>query len=283
MTQVQQPVMTKKSTNSPTGPDRLKAFEDNWQTAMGAWFPGERVVLRGKNIFTELNNYSWMEFIVYAVTGEHHPKFAKVIEGLSLLSTSYPDPRLWNNRIAALAGTARSTGALALSAGIAASEATVYGLKPIKGALDFLYRASEKKDQGITIESIVKEELKANRCVSGYGRPLTNIDERIAPALRFLAKINADDGKYLQLAFEVEEYLKGSRYKYRMNIAALNAATVADLGITVDEYYYTSTLAFIGGIIPCHLDTKNKPEGMFYPLSVNRIHSIATPERTWIK
>ena len=273
--------MTEKDADTPTGPERLKAFEDNWQTAMGAWFPGERVVLRGKNIFTELNNYSWMEFIVYAITGVHNPKFAKIIEGLSLLSTSYPDPRLWNNRIAALAGTARSTGALALSAGIAASEATVYGLKPIQGALDFLYRASEKKNQGITIEAIVKEELKAQRCVSGYGRPLTNTDERIAPALHFLAKIDADKGKYLQLAFEVEEYLKGSRYKYRMNIAAVNAATVADLGISVEDYYYTSTLAFIGGILPCHLDAKNKPEGMFYPLGINRINSTASPERTW--
>ena len=273
--------MIEVPTKTPPGPERLKAYEDNWQTEMGAWFPGERVVLRGKDVFSELNDCSWMEYIVYAVTGKENPKLAKIIEGLSLLSTSYPDPRLWNNRIAALAGTARSTGALALAAGIAASEATIYGLKPIKGALDFLYRAAEKKHSGIAIEIIVKEELKANRCVSGYGRPLTNVDERIAPALQFLTKVEADNGAYLKLAFEIEDYLKSSRYKYRMNIAALNAATVADLGVTVDEYYYTSTLAFIGGILPCHLDAQGKPEGMFYPLSVDRINSIATPTRIW--
>ncbi|MBQ0719666.1 MAG: hypothetical protein KBT88_05160 [Gammaproteobacteria bacterium] len=273
--------MTEQETNTLTGPELLKAYEDNWQTAMGAWFPGERVVLRGKDVFTELNDCSWMEYIVYAVTGKKNPKLAKIIEGLSLLSTSYPDPRLWNNRIAALAGTSRSTGALALSAGIAASEATIYGLKPIIGALDFLYRAVEKKSTGISIEAIVKEELKANRCISGYGRPLTNVDERIAPALRFLSTIEADDGDFLKLAFEIENYLKGSRYKYRMNIAAISAATAADLGVTVDEYYYTNTLAFIGGILPCHLDAKNKPEGTFYPLAVDRINSTATANRTW--
>ena len=273
--------MIEKETNTPSGPERLAAYEDNWQTAMGAWFPGERVVLRGKDVFSELNDYSWMEYIVYAVTGKKNPVLAKIIESLSLLSTSYPDPRLWNNRIAALAGTSRSTGALALSAGIAASEATIYGLKPIKGALDFLYRASEKKNKGISIKAIVKEELKINRCISGYGRPLTNVDERIAPALRFLSKIEADDGDFINLAFEIERYLKDSRYKYRMNIAALNAATVADLGVTVDEYYYTSTLAFIGGILPCHLDAQSKPEGMFYPLRVDRINSTATAKRIW--
>ena len=60
MTQMQETVMTEKSTGSPIGPERLKAFEDNWQTAMGAWFPGERVVLRGQGVFTEINECSWM-------------------------------------------------------------------------------------------------------------------------------------------------------------------------------------------------------------------------------
>lgn len=274
--------MTEQKENPLTGPERLKAYEDNWQTDMGAWFPGERVVLRGKDVFTELNEYSWMEYIVYAITGKSNPKLATIIEGLSLLSTSYPDPRLWNNRIAALAGTARSTGALALSAGIAASEASIYGLRPIKGALDFLYRASDKKKDGTSIEAIVKEELRINRCISGYGRPLVNADERIAPALHFLKSIEADRGEFLKLAFEIEDFLKSTRYKYRMNIAALNAATVADIGMTPDEYYYTSTLAFIGGILPCHLDTQSKPEGMFYPLPVGRIKSTSTSERIWV-
>ncbi|MDF1831464.1 MAG: hypothetical protein P1U52_03885 [Porticoccaceae bacterium] len=273
--------MTEKSTNLTNGPERLKFFEDNWQTEMGAWFPGERVVLRGKDVFTELNECSWMEYIVYAITGKNNPKLATIIEGLSLLSTSYPDPRLWNNRIAALAGTARSTGALALAAGIAVSEATIYGLRPIKGALDFLYRASDQKDHGIPIEEIVKDELKANRSVSGYGRPLINADERIAPAMRFLKSIKADSGKFVKLAFEIEDYLKNTRYKYQMNIAALNAATVADLGVSLNEYYYTSTLAFIGGILPCHLDAQTKPEGTFFPLSVDRIKSMPCANREW--
>ncbi len=274
--------MNTQNNTSLTGPELLSHYEDNWQTAMGAWFPAERVVLRGKDLFTELNDYSWMEYILFAVTGKHNPRLAKIIEGLSLLTTSYPDPRLWNNRIAALAGTTRSTGALAVSAGVAASEATIYGLKPIKGALNFLYQAAEKKKQGISIEAIVKEELKAKRCISGYGRPLTDEDERIAPGLRFLAKMDADKGEYLKLAFEIEDYLKGTRYKFKMNIAAFNAATAADAGMTADEYYHTSTIAFIGGILPSHLSTLSKPEGTFYPLSVDRINSTSATKRSWV-
>ncbi len=273
--------MTEKSTNLTNGPERLKFFEDNWQTEMGAWFPGERVVLRGKDVFTELNECSWMEYLVYAVTGKESPKLAKIIEGLWLLSTSFPDPRLWNNRVAALAGSARSTGVLAVSAGIAISEATVYGLKPIKGALDFLYRASEKKDSGATIESIVKEELKNYRNVSGYGRPLTNADERIQPVVTFLKSMESHKGKFVKLAFEIEDFFKNTRYKYRMNIAALNAATAADFGLTANEYYYMTTMAFTAGMFPCYIDAKTQTEGMFFPLKVERINSKSFATRTW--
>lgn len=273
--------MTEKSTNLTNGPERLKFFEDNWQTEMGAWFPGERVVLRGKDVFTELNECSWMEYLVYAVTGKQSPKLAKVIEGLWLLSTSFPDPRLWNNRVAALAGSVRSTGVLAVSAGIAISEATVYGLKPIKGALDFLYRASEKKDSGATIETIVKEELKNYRNVSGYGRPLTNADERIQPVVTFLKSMESHEGKFVKLAFEIEDFFKNTRYKYRMNIAALNAATAADFGLTANEYYYMTTMAFTAGMFPCYIDAKTQTEGMFFPLKVERINSKSFATRTW--
>lgn len=275
--------MTEKSTSSLSGPELLRFFEDNWQTEMGAWFPGERVVLRGKDIFTELNECSWMEYLVYAITGKNSPKLAKIIEGLWLLSTSFPDPRLWNNRVAALSGSTRSTGVLAISAGIAISEATVYGLKPIKGALDFLYRAYEKKDKGASIEAIVKEELRTYRNVSGYGRPLTNVDERISPVLNFLKSMESDQGKFVLLAFEIEDYFKRSHYKYRINIAALNAAVAADFSLTANEYYYMTTMAFTAGMFPCYIDSRTQPEGMFFPLSVGRIKSIPCTTRKWIQ
>ncbi len=265
-------MMIEKKSGTLTGPERLKTYEDNWQTEMGAWFPGERVVLRGKDVFSELNNYSWMEYLYYSVTGVHSPKHARIIEGMWTLSSSFPDPRLWNNRIAALAGTTGSTGVLSMSAGIAASEATIYGLKPIKGAIDFFYRAAKQKNEGASIETIVKMELKTNRSVSGYGRPLVDEDERIAPVLKFLAQQDADKGPFLDLAFEVDNYLKNSRYRFKLNIAGLNAATAADANVTADEYYYMSTLAFSAGMLPCYIDSVNQPTGCFFPLAVDRIN-----------
>jgi|AZII01.1.fsa_nt_gi hypothetical protein len=274
--------MTKKIINIESGPERLKSFEDNWQTEMGAWFPGERVVLRGKDVFTELSQCSWMEYFIYGLTGKTSTKLARLVEGIWLISTSFPDPRLWNNRVAALAGTCRSTGVLATAAGVGVSEATIYGLKPIKGSIDFLYRATKKLEEGKPLEKIIRNELKTYRTVYGYGRPLTSADERVKPLMDFADSIGMGDGPYTKLAFEIEKWFKASRLKYQINIAAVAAGLLADCGVLPEEEYYYATLSFVGGIYPCYIDSLDKPEGAFMPLNTKRIRYVGTNEtRSW--
>ena len=275
--------MTDKSTSSLNGPERLKAFEDNWQTEMGAWFPGERVVLRGKDVFAELSNQGWMEFLFYAVTGRNSPIAARIIEGIWLISSSYPDPRLWNNRIAALGGTSRTTAALALAAGNAASEATLYGLRTSRGAFDFLKRANKKLDAGMPLDTIIKKELKKYRAIYGYGRPLVNVDERIAPLIKFVKSVGAKESKYISLALSINDYFQASRYKFQINISAIAAAVAADFGLSIEEFYHLAALSFVGGIFPCYIDSREKPEGAFFPLAVDRINSSPRQvKRLWI-
>jgi hypothetical protein len=138
---------------------KLEEYEDNWQTSMGGLMPDGRVLLRGKNIFADLSEDRWMEFLLFAVTGRKDSNLARLIEAIWVICTSFPDPRIWNNRVSALAGTARSTGALAAAASVAVTEATIYGLKPIKGATDFFYRLGSSIEKGHSLESQVKAEL----------------------------------------------------------------------------------------------------------------------------
>lgn len=263
------------------GPDLLTQYEDNWVTAMGAWFAGERVVLRGKDLLNDVAQRPWMELFVYGITGRESSTLARLIEGIWAISCSYPEPRIWNNRVAALAGTTRSTGVLAVSAAVAVTEATLYGLRPIKGAMDFFYRADQKVRAGAKLDDVVKEELRKHRVVSGFGRPIVSADERIAPLLRFAKTLNADGGHYVQLAFQIHEILKNSRYKYQINVAALAAAILADQDLSTDELYQLATLAFAAGMFPCHIDARAKPEGSFFPLRTNRIDYRGAPERRW--
>ena len=267
--------------NATNGPEMLAQYEDNWVTAMGAWFPEGRVVLRGRDVLHDLGHRRWMELFVYGITGRESSVLARLIEGIWAISCSYPEPRIWNNRVAALAGTARSTGVLAVSSAVAVTEATLYGLRPIKGAMDFFYRADQKIRAGAELNDVVKEELRRHRVVSGFGRPIVSADERIAPLLRFAKTLGADSGHYVQLAFQVHEILKNSRYKYQINVAALAAAILADQGLSTDDLYHLATLAFVAGMFPCHIDARAKPEGSFFPLRTSRIDYRGAPERRW--
>ena len=251
---------------------KLEKFEDNWQTRIGGWSLEGKVVLRGKDIFTELNRRPWMEYLLYAVTGRESPKIARLLEGMWVICTSFPDPRIWNNRVSALAGTARSTGALAAGATVAVTEATVYGLKPIKGATDFLYRAERLQREGQDIEQIVQAELKQFRSVYGYGRPIADRDERIVPMMEFARSIDCGNGKFVKLAFEIGDYLSGTRLRYKINIAAVCAALLADEGLSPMDFYHMATLAFTAGAMPCFIDAQDQQEGGFFPLRTTRLN-----------
>ncbi len=264
------------------GEQTLLDNEDRWVTGMGAWFPGERVVFRGKDLFNELNGISWMGLLLYGITGRSFDdKQLRLFEGIWTICTSYPDPRLWNNRIAALAGTARSTAALAIGAATMASEASIYGGRPVVRSIDFLFRARELLQRGADLQDVVATELKSCRGIAGYGRPLINADERIKPMLALAEELGFGSGAYVKLAFDIERVLLQGRWRFKMNIAALLAALAADQGLTRQAYYHFMVLCFSAGMFPCYADALNKPEGAFFPFRCDRIDYKGCSRRKW--
>ena len=260
----------------------LKDFEDHWVTDVGAWFAGERVVFRGKDLFNDLKELSWMGLLLYGITGRFFDKKQlRLFEGIWRISSSYPDPRLWNNRITSLAATTRSTGNLGISAAIAVSEAGIYGQKPLIRAIDFLYRVKQKLDQDIKLIKVVKNELRQHRGIFGFGRPLVRVDERIKPLMELVRELGFDQGCYVNLVFQVENILKEGRWRLSMNIAALDAALAADQGLSPQEFYQFMVLCFTAGMMPCYQDALNKPAGTFFPLSCNRLNYHGSDKRKW--
>ena len=266
------------------GPKTLLDCEDNWETRLGAWFPGERVVLRGKDLFQELGDSSWMGLLLYAITGrEFNDQQIRLFDGMWLLCSSYPDPRLWNNRVAALAGTVRSTSVLGVSAAIAVSEASIYGRRPDVRCIDFLYRTRQRLESGETLESIVRSELKKHKAIFGYGRPIVRTDERIAPLMSLVEQLGFADGYFIKLVFEIEKVLLAGRWRMQMNIAAVAAGLAADQELSTHEYYRFSILCFSAGATACNIDASSKPQGSFFPLRCQRIRYQGNPARSWDK
>ncbi|MFO1349940.1 MAG: hypothetical protein U1F68_04355 [Gammaproteobacteria bacterium] len=264
------------------GPKPLLEHEDRWVTRMGAWFSGERVVFRGKDLFHELKELRWMGLLLYGITGRmFNDQQLRLFEGIWTLCTSYPDPRIWNNRVTALAGTARSTAALAIGAATAVSEASIYGRRPDIRAIDFLLRTQQKLNQGADLGELIEAELKKYRGILGYGRPIVRKDERIAPLLALARETGLADGPYVKLAFAVERILLEGRWRLHMNVAILTAALAADQGLSRQEYYHYSVISFSAGLLPCYIDALNKPEGVFFPLRCDRIAYQGKADRVW--
>lgn len=264
------------------GPAKLLDCEDRWVTGMGAWFPAGRAVFCGKDLFHELNDLPWMGLRLYGITGRiPAEKQIRLFDGMWTLCTSYPDPRLWNNRVAALAGSARSTAGMALGAANAVSEASIYGRRPGIRAIDFLLRTKKQMDEGAVLTDIIAMELKKYKRMYGYGRPVTDKDERIEPLLKLARSLGFSDGPYVKLAFAVEEILLNNYKQLHMNIAVLLAALAADQGLAPYEYYRFMALSFSAGMTACHVDAMDKPEGAFFPLRCERVAYSGKSRRTW--
>jgi len=265
------------------GPLLLEQYVDRLCTSAGAFFPGERVVFRGKDLHKLLEDMNWLELYLFSITGRKlTSQQVNMVQALWSY-TSYPDARIWNNRVAALAGTARSTGTLGIAAALAVSEAKIYGRGIDLRACEFLTRAKIQVDEGADLKEIVQTELNKKRSIAGYGRPLVAADERISPVMALVQKMGLGNGLHLKLAFDVEKILHEGRWRLRLNYAALAAALCADMGMSPIEYYFASIMAFLAGMPPCYLDALDKPEGSLFPLPCRMISYEGVESRRWRK
>jgi hypothetical protein len=195
--------------------------------------------------------------------------------------TSYPDARIWNNRVAALAGSARSTGTLGVAAALAVSEASIYGRGIDIRAIDFLIRARQNALSGHDLAEFICQELETHRSIAGYGRPIISGDERIEPTMELARTLGLASGPHVQLAFEIEQVLISGRWRLHMNYGALAAALGADLGLSSREYHLFMFPAFLAGMLPCFIEAAERPEGTLFPVPCTHVSYKGVSKRSW--
>ena len=266
---------------SARGPALLQENVGVLKSRMGTFYPGSHVIFRGHDLHKDLKDMDWVELYVFGITGRRFTR-----EQLRLLHsiwtyTSYPDVRLWNNRVAGLAGSSRSTGTLGLAAALAVSEASIYGGGIFTRVINFFIRTQRRLEDGGDLTDFIREELDAHRSIGGYGRPLINGDERIQPLLTLAQSLSLDQGPYLRLAFAVEKILLAGRWRMKMNYAGLAVALVADIGFSPRECYLFSLPTFLAGMMPCFIEASDRAEGTLYPLACSDILYEGQPPRNW--
>jgi hypothetical protein len=265
-----------------SGPELLHENVGKVRSRVGGCVVGSHALMRDKNLHTDLADARWLDVFLLGVTGR---RFAP--EELHLLDTmwaytSYPDARIWNNRVAALAGSARSTANLGVSAALAVSEGSIFGRGVDIRAIDFLIRTRRELDAGADLETCVRRELAERRSLAGYGRPVVNRrDERLEPILKVARSLGLGDGPHVRLAHDIERFLLDSRLRMAMNYAAIAAALAADLGLSTRDYYLYGFAAFLAGMPPCYLDASERPAGTFLPLPCGAVAYLGVAKRAW--
>lgn len=266
---------------SEDGLATLKKYVGPLKSRMGGFIPGEVAVFRGYDLHKDLKDCEWLDLYMFGITGRRFSSAQLRMLNALWVYTSYPDPRLWNNRVAALAGSTRSSGTLGVAAALAVSEASIYGRGVDIRAFDFLRRTRRTLEEGGRLADCVAQEIEAFRGIAGYGRPLTSKDERMAPTLALARSLGLDDGPHVRLAFAIEKYLLAGRWRWRVNYAALAAALVADMDISTREYHLVAFPTFLAGMQPCFIEAAERPEGATFPLSCDDVVYEGKPRRSW--
>lgn len=263
------------------GPELLRANVGRIRTRMGACFVGSHAVFRGHDLHAELGDLEWTALYLLGITGRRFTDAQVRLLQALWVYTSYPDACIWNNRVAALAGTTRSTGNLGVSAALALSEGAIYGRGIDIRAIDFLIRTRAHLEGGGALEPWVREELERRRSLAGYGRPVAQGDERIQPFLRLAESLGLGGGPYMALAFRIERALLDARLRLHINYGAVAAAAGADQGLSPREYYLFTYPTFLAGMIPCYVEAAERPEGTVLPLPCAAVACQGAPRRPW--
>ncbi|TFW02376.1 citryl-CoA lyase [Oxalobacteraceae bacterium OM1] len=258
-----------------------QALADNvgiLKTRMGAFFAGSRAVFRGHDLHAELRDMDWVELYLFGITGRRFtPQQLELLHGI-LVYTSYPDARIWNNRVAALAGTARTTPGLGITAAMAVSEASIYGGQPGVKSFNFFLRVQRHVAAGGDLAEFVAKEGR----IYGFGRPTPETyDERI-PWLKALAeKLGLADGPHFRIALAVEKMLTARHGHLHMNYAAITASLCADMGFSIFEFQVFRVPLFMAGMPPCYIEAVQKPEGATFPVPCSGVRYEGAARRRW--
>jgi len=238
-------------------------------------------VFRGHDLHKDLWPIGWFDLYVFGITGRRLPAEQLQVLEAGWTLTSYPDARIWNNRVAALAGTTRSTPCLAQSAAQAVSEAMIYGRRNEFRAAAFYLRTHREMQAGATLDECIQRHLKVHGHVSGYGRPLASGDERIPPLMAFAKSLGVGDGPHVTLAFEVDRYFKERGRPLSLNYGGLVAAFAAEFGFSPRECNQFNFNTFLGGMAPCYTEAVEKPPGMVFPTACEDIAYEGVGKRAW--
>ncbi len=254
---------------------------DQWEQARGkviskkgGWRIGDGVKSHGFDLLREfVGNYSYMQLVILNATGKMPSKeLATWVEAV-YCCLSWPDPRIWCNRIGALGATVDTTVVSAVSAGLMAADSKYYGMGTLPEGVEFIQRAKKFVDEGGDVEGFVDCELKkyaGKPFFMGYARPLAKGDERIDAMEAVALELGFKSGVHMDIAKKIESTLH-KRFDETMNINGYMSAFLSDQSYSPDDVYNIFSVLVFSGVVACYVDESSKAKKSFSCLRVEDI------------
>ncbi len=243
-------------------------------TRKGGWIIGEAVHNHGFSMMDDLvGKTSWFQVLHLNVIGRlPERRLADWIEAV-FICLSWPDARIWCNQIGSLAGTMRASSVAGVTAGILATDSTMYGAAPLLAGVEFIRKALEKKKEGLSVEAIIREHQRRPNSlptIMGYVRPIATGDERIEAMKRVTSDLGFGTGEHLALALEIEEVML-KKFNEGMNINGYMSGFLSDQGYSSIEVYRIFSTIVSSGVHACYAEAADHPPESFFPLQCQDI------------
>jgi len=273
---------TNKQTDTSYWDERRGLF----RTSKGGWIIGEAVYNHGYSMMDDLVGHkTFFQVLVLNVTGRLAEKnLADWLEA-SFICLSWPDPRIWCNKVGTLAGTMQCSPAAAVSVGILAADSRMYASGALVAGAEFIIEAVEKKKAGLSVEEIVNAELekKAKRSaakpvIMGYARPIATGDERVIAMERVTKTLGFEIGEHLSLAYEIDSYLQNN-YKESINMLGYCVAFMVDQAFCNKEITRLFSTWVNSGVHACYAEARDRAPESFLPLRCDDIEYQGKIER----
>ncbi len=248
----------------------------------GGWTVGKGITTHGYNLLGEIHGKcSMFQVMIMNITGIlPERRLADLVEGL-FISLSWPDPRIWCNKMGVFSALTGSSITSAIATGGLAGDSKMYGPgtgQSIGPFFDLAYRSIV--ENGETIESFIEGNCykHGKLFAPGFARPLAKGDERI-PAMRKLAlDLGFESGPLENMVNEMESYLE-KKSGEGLNLSGYFTAFMMDQGYSIDEIIGIAAFSVTGGVYASYFEYVNQPPNAFLTLRIDDIEYVGKKAR----
>ncbi|MES2662683.1 MAG: hypothetical protein V4629_05200 [Pseudomonadota bacterium] len=249
----------------------------------GGWKVGKGVTSHNYSLFDDLiGKVSYYQMLILQVTGTlPDTKLATWFDAVAI-SLSYPDVRIWTNTIGALGGTARTSSAAGITAGILAADSKMYGVGSLNSIIPFITKLKQSNEK-LGFSSLVKisEEIKTKSKIfpiaaPGFVKPLIKGDERVPALLKLSTDLDFSVKSHLGAALEFEKIIF-EKYGEQLNLGGYIVAFMLDYQFTANHILAIMALIVSGGVHASYIEYLESPPESLLPLRCDDMEYTGPP------